>query len=59
MCSVHSFPIPARIFISLWAGIVFLGGIAYAQGRNIDTLHIFKADTVRLGFDDVLPLSAV
>ena len=41
----------------LWAGIVFLGGIVYAQEKNIDTLHIFKADTVRLGFDDVLRLS--
>ena len=46
-------------FFALWAGIVFFGGIAYAQGKDVDTLHIFKADTVRLGFDDVLPLSAV
>ena len=43
----------------LWAGIVFLGGIAYAQGKNIDTLHILKVhiDTLRLGFEDVLQFS--
>ncbi|MBD5396735.1 hypothetical protein HDR62_01125, partial [bacterium] len=46
-------------FFALWAGMVFWGGIAYAQERNIDTLHIFKADTVRLGFDDVLQLSSL
>ena len=59
MRPVKTFPIPPRILIGLWAGIFFFGGIAYAQERNIDTLHIFKADTVRLGFDDVLPLSAI
>ena len=59
MYSVHSFFIPARILISLWVGIVFGGGIAYAQEQNIDTLHIFKADTVRLGFDDALQLSSL
>ncbi|MDE5762015.1 MAG: hypothetical protein K2H68_00675, partial [Bacteroidales bacterium] len=48
-----------RLFLALWAGIVFFGGTVYAQEKNIDTLHIFKADTVRLGFDDVLQLSAV
>ena len=47
------------ILIGVWAGIVFLGGIAYAQEKNIDTLHILQVhiDTLRLGFEDVLQLS--
>ncbi len=55
MNSVHLFTIPARLLV--WAGIVFFGGIAYAQGKDADTVHIFKVDTVRLGFEDVLQFS--
>lgn len=50
-----------RLFFVLWAGIVLCGSIARAQERPLDTLHLFNAhaDTVWVGFDEVLPLSAM
>ena len=47
-------------FFALLVGIVLCGSIACSQERlSIDTVHLFSshADTVRLGFDDVLQLS--
>ena len=48
-------------FFALWVGIVFCGVCSVrAQERPIDTVHLFNAhaDTIRLGFDDTLHISA-